>query len=581
MFNELKGLVFVTGENQVEPTLGANGVGKSSVFEAVFWTLYGKTSRGLKAGALRSWGTKEQTMGYIHLTHNGQDLSIRRTWGPNSLQIVAENENHDVSQEDLEKLLGVSPRAFLYSRFFAQFVPSFLDLGAAQQLDLFTEVLALAKWEEAADRAGTYARATEQGVAKIELNVARTRGVLSEKQAHLDKLEEVLSCEARLLYASALIAKNRVREASNIESECEATMLREKKSVDVDNTEVDSVIAELAEELNQTQVQRNTLQTQYERDKRALDKYVKDGVGSDSCPTCGQHIDKSKARKAHAQVEEQMRKTITAQLKEVADLDQVLTGLRNNLKDAKALRVDVDTRAYDAATRACEQAKKGTQRAQLEFEMVLSYVSHAEPLLPAAREEVAKHVAEVRETTKSLNDLRKLLESYKFWQREFKEVRLFLIEESLSHLEVEANSALHELGLVGWSISFDIESENKSGTIKRGFSVMVSSPDNTEPVPWEAWSGGESQRLRLAVTMGLSNLINQRLGMDSNIEFWDEPSTWLSTSGIADLMQTLKSRSETTGRTVVVADHRNPEFGGFDSIVRVVKTEAGSIISTN
>ncbi len=42
------GLWLVTGENEVEPELGANGAGKSSLFEAVHWALYGKTSRSLK-----------------------------------------------------------------------------------------------------------------------------------------------------------------------------------------------------------------------------------------------------------------------------------------------------------------------------------------------------------------------------------------------------------------------------------------------------------------------------------------------------------------------------------------------------
>jgi DNA repair exonuclease SbcCD ATPase subunit len=38
------GLYNLTGQNLVNPRLGANGTGKSTFLEAIFWCLYGKTS---------------------------------------------------------------------------------------------------------------------------------------------------------------------------------------------------------------------------------------------------------------------------------------------------------------------------------------------------------------------------------------------------------------------------------------------------------------------------------------------------------------------------------------------------------
>ena len=57
------GLYLVTGKNIVEPSLEGNGVGKSSLFEALFWVLFDRTSRGLRAGNVKSWNSTEKCAG--------------------------------------------------------------------------------------------------------------------------------------------------------------------------------------------------------------------------------------------------------------------------------------------------------------------------------------------------------------------------------------------------------------------------------------------------------------------------------------------------------------------------------------
>ena len=173
------------------------------------------------------------------------------------------------------------------------------------------------------------------------------------------------------------------------------------------------------------------------------------------------------------------------------------------------------------------------------------------------------------------------LESYKYWVTGFKNIRLTVISENLERLQLEVNSSLEYLGLSDWNIYLDIDKENKTGGIKKGFNVMVQSPYNDEQVPWEVWSGGESQRLRLAGAMGMSNMILDGLGIESNIEVWDEPSNWLSEEGITDLLEILHTRARDLNKVIFIVDHRSLEFGGFESIVNVVKDKNGSFINGN
>jgi len=167
---------------------------------------------------------------------------------------------------------------------------------------------------------------------------------------------------------------------------------------------------------------------------------------------------------------------------------------------------------------------------------------------------------------------------YSYWVQGFKDLRLRLIGEALQQLEIETNSSLMELGLIGWELRFTIDRETKSGSFQRGFNVMVQSPSNKQQVPFEVWSGGESQRLRLAAQMGLSNLIRSTSGTTLNLEVWDEPSQFISAGGVEDLLDSLRNRATQEKRQVWVVDHRTLGYSDFDNIITVCKNLDGSYI---
>ena len=167
-----------------------------------------------------------------------------------------------------------------------------------------------------------------------------------------------------------------------------------------------------------------------------------------------------------------------------------------------------------------------------------------------------------------------------FWVSGFKRVRLFIVEETLRQLELEINNALGSLGLLDWHIELDVERENKSGGITKGFTVLVHAPGAPGPVKLEAWSGGETQRLLLAGDLGLANLIMERAGLSNTIEFFDEPSRHLSQEGILDLAETLMQRAIDSERRVCIIEHSLLDYP-YTGIVTVVKDSDGSHIELN
>ena len=110
--------------------------------------------------------------------------------------------------------------------------------------------------------------------------------------------------------------------------------------------------------------------------------------------------------------------------------------------------------------------------------------------------------------------------SVSYWVNGFKRVRLMIVEETLRQLEIEVNNNLGSLGLLDWRIEFDVERETKAGGISKGFVVFVHPSDKADPVRFEAYSGGETQRLRMAGDLGLANLIMERAGLTNTLELY-------------------------------------------------------------
>jgi len=140
-----------------------------------------------------------------------------------------------------------------------------------------------------------------------------------------------------------------------------------------------------------------------------------------------------------------------------------------------------------------------------------------------------------------------------------------------------SNRHAESLGLDGWEIGFATERETKKGTMSHGFSVFLFPPGQKETVAFEAYSGGETQRLQRAVTFGLAEVLLARSGIETDFEVLDEPTIHLSLEGVDDLLSCLRDRAVDLGRRILIIDHHALDRGAFDGVITVVKTADRSI----
>src|ERR1700756_4035632 len=78
VFPQTPGFKFLTGDNRVEPRLGANGAGKSSFWDAFSWCCWGVGIRGAKASAALNWDGAKQVEVIAEFFIDGEKHSLRR-----------------------------------------------------------------------------------------------------------------------------------------------------------------------------------------------------------------------------------------------------------------------------------------------------------------------------------------------------------------------------------------------------------------------------------------------------------------------------------------------------------------------
>ncbi len=584
-FDRPPGLYFLTGRNELEPSLGANGAGKSTLFDALYWCLYGKSLRNLKAGNIHTWESDDNsTRVNMHCDNN----LICREWSPNSLTLNGET----LTQDSLSQSIGINEDEFKHAIIHPQFGDMFFDLAATPKLQLFSNILGLDYWMDLSVKSTRKFSDVNVRIFSYEKNIARIEGkigVLRYNIKDLKKSKERFRIDTEKNIKKMEIEINQSEEELRDAEENLKVNKRQRKNMKgilkINSNEILKRARELKKFLDKNRHLRYNLFDVEKTIGLTSDelKRWKHLVGD--CITC-----KQKVSKKHVNVQRSILKKKLISLEEErvsAELSQKsfeetkkeeekkLLKMRENFDEIKDNGIILERKFIEYNS---DVKYYGISLSKLKKQLY-DYKNEPNPYeenLNSTKLRIKTYKKLISEAKLDVTKLEKRRNGYEYWVKGFKDVRLFLLEECLTQLEIEVNNNLNQLGLHDWYVEFDVERETKSGTISKGFQVQIKSPRNDKPVPWEAWSGGESQRLRLAGSMGLSNLILNRSNVVSNIEVWDEPTQFLS--GVDDLLNLLYQRAHDQQKQIWLVDHRSIDFGGFEFVVTIVKDENGSRI---
>lgn len=572
-FPQEPGLYYITGENRDHPELDSNGVGKSSLWEAVNFALDGVTSDGLHGGDVVRDG--EDVCGVELQTSKG---TLRRVWTRGrKLQIFLDGK--EVSQERLSQHFGgLSREQFLAAHCVPQTHTLFVDLKPAAQIALIQELLNMGRWVDYAENANARAKAIASDLDICTRKLERALGELdglSESDAlgvarqwertHTEELEKL----ARNI--AELEPEECTKKLEEQLQTCQSAITRTEFTMRQQRKKLEDAINEGAKLTSR----KGVLSSEVARLEHRKEFFGDVGL----CPTCDQAIlPQHRTRCLEAltyalgqanaeQLEVQAKLNGVAQAK--AEPQRLIGAAETRRRQLEAQRTDLQ-RAIDRKKFFNENRTVQLTR----WEAALVKEKAAVNPWSKELERVQTRVWQIEEDLQVLRAECEALETRAFslqlWGKGFKSIRSQLVSEALVQFELDIAAVLHDLGLHGWKVKPYID-PGVFETVRAasGFKFEVTEPNGIAR-PLEAYSGGELQRVRLAIQLGLASLIAIVNDNTWDFEVWDEPTTYLSEQGVQGLFRSLAERAQRLERPIWIIDHHQVHFAELTGVYRLV-----------
>lgn len=569
------GVHFVNGVNEVEPAIGSNGSGKSTIFAALCWGLYGKTPNGLRRTDIVPW--QEADLTRVTIGINGH--MIERTGATNGLTV----DNSPVGQDEVDKLIGLPFTVFVHAILFGQNQPLFIDLEPREKLALFSTMLDLDRWDRRAKAASDRAANVQQELATNETDLA----VLRARQADSDKRRQAVqtTCDEWEDQQHRRLAEIE-KELGELNKRLPAVQAnKERAELDLDSAGVQLNL--LATDIAKAEAELAVIERNY--NDFALDDQAKkqelatlQEALTSVCPTCGQSVSQERIRQIKQRIErlQKQRGIPPVTIQRLTEHRATLT----TLKEAE--------RRFRATSDKAQESLNfnAPMLAEIQGKLRTLQINHQE-----RERETNPYLIQVQELRRSLADLaikikqaeerqallQRRLARAQYWAAiGFRQLKLLQVEQVVGELAATTNQMLPEIGLEDWTLSFAIERESQSGTVIRGINVDVTPPvgerASDRPIRFQAFSGGEGQRLRLVTALALSEVLLAHAGTQPNLLILDEPSTSLSPEGIDSLIAFLAAYGIKSGRRILLTDQHALPSGAFASVLTVRKTAEGS-----
>jgi DNA repair exonuclease SbcCD ATPase subunit len=605
-----KGLVLICGRNLDDPRCDSNGAGKSSLFDALDWALFGKVPRGDHVDSvIHDCATSCQVRVELE-DDGGRPIVIERRRGKeSSLRFWVAGEDRQAldvreTQKHIEKVLGVDRDTFHAAVYFGQTdLIRYADSTDAERMEVLTRILQLEEIDgllertkgllqalsdqEAASRERLARLSAEEGVLRSQNLVDKSAEWEGRRQAdvqgwaadHSRRTNDLLATEMRVreLYPAAQA------EAERLAAEMDALAAPPV------------LVSDANKRLASAQEVCGVARYRMTEAQRVLSIFQPLG---ETCSVCGQPVpealrsgERQKRELALAQATaeyqqaEQVMRAAQAEVnheemvraRENAALVQRRLQLRQQAEGAQraVLQHEQTFRAVEAGRLALAQLWEQIQRRAMEVNPFASQIEQTAMRLAEIGETLAREGAWVEGAKRRRNFL-------EFWKDAFGPhgLKSYILDARLHDLTEAANRWVQQLtGGVYW-VQFQSQRQTRGKKIVNAPEVRVArwQPDGTiTERNYRSLSGGEKQRVSFPIDFGLSHLLASRSRQRYDLLLLDEVFRHLDRTGKEAMVEMLELLAREKG-AVYVIEHDAEMQGLFEQRVVVEKKNRCSVI---
>lgn len=418
----------------------SNGAGKSTLFEAIFWAIFGSTTKGLTGDEVIRWGASEcevladfEAEGDAWLQvvrRRGKQSTLKVTYGTGEFtEYSIEGKSVNEVTEKLQKHLGITADLYKALGYFSQEdLVLFASATDGRRKDMLADLIGLGAYQDASSAAGRKADeaiSVEQRI--LALRDAAQQRVDSERRRYADvqgkslawrddkerrwaqatvaldtfdcdaeKIRPQLEAEARATLGRRLEERERQVAQQLKQAEVEAALPVGQTNTQKEVIDANTDYARASEALRTVTAQIAEVKNQVAAQERRINQYHAT-LTAGTCPTCQQPVTSEHRDKCLAP-----EFAVLEQIKErQAALEAQQRGLVNDAANAK-LRAQEVNAGFEAGKLAKERQSNlmKAQAANLEVQQERDALEfdvgvHVQGVLEQRRNELASAITSI------------------------------------------------------------------------------------------------------------------------------------------------------------------------------------------
>jgi len=540
--------------------IGKNGEGKSTILDALCFSLFGKPFRNINKGQLVNSINGKGCVVTIEFSIGPRNYKIVRGIKPNIFEIYLNDEliNQDAASRDYQKILEQQILKLNYKTFTqvvilgsASFVP-FMQLPSGQRRDVIEDILDIRIFSTMNQILKEKAQETKDAIQKIENEIAAAKTKVEAQTTIIKTISEAKADSIRSIQTKI---SNSTEEIGRTQSEIdviigEITTLKNKIK-DKDKIKEDLTKA--------GQLQQRLLQK-----VETCEHHMGFFGEHDVCPSCNQDI----SEEYKESILKDLNEKLSEQNGKVDELNQVLTKLQEKLSAVNEIVQQIADKNIELSTKnsSITLLNRQISEAELEIERLKADTTNVDEEKAKLKQLAQDAVAKINQKT-TLQEQRNLEEVANILLKDTG-IKTAIIREYLPIMNKLINKYLNAMDAY---IHFELD---------ESFNEIVKSRHRDE-FTYASFSEGEKMRIDLAILFTWRQIAKMKNSVNTNLLLLDEIfDSSLDTAGTDYFLNLMNSFGENSN--IFVISHKGDQlFDKFRSVIKFEKRNDFSVIATN
>jgi DNA repair exonuclease SbcCD ATPase subunit len=540
--------------------IGKNGEGKSTILDALCFSLFGKPFRNINKGQLVNSINGKKCVVTIEFSIGPRNYKIVRGIKPNIFEIYLNDEliNQDAASRDYQKVLEQQILKLNYKTFTqvvilgsASFVP-FMQLPSGQRRDVIEDILDIRIFSTMNHILKEKAQETKDAIQRIENEVANAKTKVEAQTAIIKTISEAKADNIRSIQAKISSSNEEIsRNQSEIDELVRQITTLKDQVADKDKIKEDLAKAD--------QLQQRLLQK-----VETCEHHVEFFGEHDVCPSCNQDI----SEQYKESILKDLNQKLSEQNSKVDELNAVHTKLQEKLSSINEVLQKISDKNIELSTKnsSITLLNRQIKEAEAEVLAIQSDTTNIDEEKNKLKQLAQDAVSKIKEKTQ-LQEQRNLEEVANILLKDTG-IKTAIIREYLPIMNKMINKYLNAMDAY---IHFELD---------ESFNEIVKSRHRDE-FTYASFSEGEKMRIDLAILFTWRQIAKMKNSVNTNLLLLDEIfDSSLDTAGTDYFLNLMNTFGENSN--IFVISHKGDQlFDKFRSVIKFEKRNDFSVIVTN